>query len=205
MGAIRTAVVGVGNCASSLIQGLHHYRDASEGTRVPGLMHTVLGGYRPRDIRVVCGFDIDRRKVGRDVSEAIFADPNCTARFSDVPPLDAPVYMGDVLDGISNSMQSAPDERRFLAAAEPPADVVDALERHEVDVLVSYLPVGSEKATAYYAEAALEAGCAFVNCVPVFIASDEKWAHRFRDAGVPVLGDDIKSQVGATIVHRVLT
>jgi myo-inositol-1-phosphate synthase len=169
-------------------------------------MHTILGGHALRDIKVVCGFDIDARKVGRDVSEAIFAPPNCALRVVDrVEPLGAPVYKAPVLDGVTPLMETQTDARRFVVSEEPDVDVVEKLEAHDVDVLINYLPVGSQQATEMWMHAALEAGCAVVNCIPVFIASNPEWARRFEKAGVPILGDDIKSQVGATIVHRVLT
>ena len=204
---IRVALVGVGNCASSLVQGLSHYRSGAND--LTGLMHHELGGYRPEDIRVVAAWDVDRRKVGQDVAEAIFAPPNCTTVFCDkVEPTGTKVRMGRVLDGVAEHMAAYPDARTFLRAddAEPDQDaVVAALRESEADVLMNYLPVGSQKATEFYAECALEAGVAFVNNIPVFIASDAGWAERFRAAGVPIIGDDIKAQLGATIVHRVLT
>jgi myo-inositol-1-phosphate synthase len=204
---IRVALVGIGNCASSLVQGLAHYRTGANDTT--GLMHYELGGYRPENIRVVAAWDIDRRKVGRDVSEAIFAKPNCTAVFCDqVEPSGATVRMGRVLDGVADHMESFPDDRSFRLAdeAEPDRDaVVAALREAGADVLMNYLPVGSQQASEFYAECALEAGVAFVNNIPVFIASNPEWAERFRKAGIPLIGDDIKAQLGATIVHRVLT
>jgi myo-inositol-1-phosphate synthase len=206
-GPINLAIIGVGNCASSLVQGLSHYGEGTNGTT--GLMHHEIGGYRAADIRVVAAWDIDRRKVGRDVAEAIFAPPNCTARFADtVRPSGATVAMGRLLDGVAEHMDEAPEARRFVPAEAPEPDapqVVAALIEHEVDVLINYLPVGSQAATEFYAACALEAGVAFVNAIPVFIASDPDWADRFAAAGVPVIGDDIKAQLGATIVHRVLT
>ena len=204
---IKVALVGVGNCASSLVQGLTYYREGANDTT--GLMHHELGDYRPEDIRVVVAWDIDRRKVGRDVAEAIFAPPNCTTVFCEkVEPTGAKVRMGRVLDGMAEHMKDWPDERTFrLADAPEPTqeEVVAALKESEADVLMNYLPVGSQAATEFYAECALEAGVAFVNNIPVFIASDPAWAERFRQAGVPIIGDDIKAQLGATIVHRVLT
>ena len=204
---INIAIIGVGNCASSLVQGLFHYRDG--GNDRTGLTHAELGGYRPGDIRVVAAWDVDRRKVGRDVSDAIFAKPNCTAVFTDaVEPTGVTVAMGRVLDGYSPHMADQPDDRTFLLADAPEPDrtaIVAALRDGDVDVLVNYLPVGSQAATEFYAECAIEAGVAFVNNIPVFIASDPAWAARFADAGIPVIGDDIKAQLGATIVHRVLT
>lgn len=203
---INIAIVGVGNCASSLVQGLTHYTGRNDAT---GLMHQSLAGYRPDDIRVVAAWDIDARKVGRDVAQAIFAMPNCTAVFAqDVPETGAVVRMGRKLDGVADHMADYPAERTFLPADEPEPsreDVVAALREARVDVLMNYLPVGSQKATEFYAECALEAGVAFVNNIPVFIASDPEWAARFQAAGVPIIGDDIKAQLGATIVHRVLT
>ena len=205
--SIRIAIVGIGNCASSLVQGLEHYREGANDTI--GLMHEELGGYRPSDIRVVAAWDVDRRKVGRDVAQAIFAKPNCTAVFCEsVAETGTIVAMGAVLDGVAEHMADQPADRTFLLAdaLEPTrADVVAALRAAEADVLLNYLPVGSQAASEFYAECALEAGVAFVNNIPVFIASDPAWAKRFADAGVPIIGDDIKAQLGATIVHRVLT
>jgi myo-inositol-1-phosphate synthase len=204
---IRVAIVGVGNCASSLVQGLEHYRDGANDTA--GLMHLDLGGYRPSDIKVVAAWDVDVRKVGHDVAEAIFAKPNCTAIFyPDVRPTGAIVRMGKILDGFAEHMADYPDDRTFILAeaAEPTReDIVAELRSAKVDVLMNYLPVGSQQASEFYAECALEAGVAFVNNIPVFIASNPEWAQRFEDAGVPIIGDDIKAQLGATIVHRVLT
>ena len=209
MNDIRVAIVGVGNCASSLVQGVAHYQNGGANDQI-GLMHWDLGGYRPKDIRFVAAWDIDSRKVGKDVSEAVFAKPNCTAIFCDhVPATETTVKMGRVLDGFSEHMAEARDDRTFLLAeseAQPnKADVVQTLRETEADVLLNYLPVGSQEATEFYAECALEAGVAFVNNIPVFIASNESWARRFEEAGVPLIGDDIKAQLGATIVHRVLT
>jgi myo-inositol-1-phosphate synthase len=208
MPQINVAVVGVGNCASSLVQGVAHYQNGGANEQI-GLMHWDLGGYRPRDIRFVAAWDIDSRKVGRDLAEAIWARPNCTQVFCDhVPPSGTKVRMGRVLDGFSEHMADAPDERTFLPAgeAEPDkAEVVRTLRETGAEVMLNYLPVGSQEATEFYAECALEAGVAFVNNIPVFIASDPRWAARFEAAGVPIIGDDIKAQLGATIVHRVLT
>jgi len=205
---INIALVGVGNCASSLVQGLSHYSNGGSNEQI-GLMHWDLGGYRPRDIHVVAAWDVDSRKVGQDVSQAIFAKPNCTAVFCDhVEETGAKVRMGRVLDGVAEHMADQPEHRTFLVADGPEpdaAEVIDVLRRSNADVLVNYLPVGSQKATEFYAECALEAGVAFVNNMPVFIASQPEWAERFRAAGVPIIGDDIKAQLGATIVHRVLT
>ena len=207
MTSIRVAVVGIGNCASSLVQGLEHYREGSNDQT--GLMHWEMGGYRPSDITVVAAWDVDRRKVGLDVAEAIFAKPNCTAVFC--PTVEATgtvVRMGRVLDGVAEHMAEFADDRTFLVADGPEPtrdDVVAELRRTQADVLMNYLPVGSQEATEFYAECALEAGVAFVNNIPVFIASNPEWAARFEAAGVPIIGDDIKAQLGATIVHRVLT
>jgi len=205
MGEIRVAIAGVGNCASSLVQGIEYYRN--NGTKqIIGLMNENLGGYRPQDLKFVVAFDIDKRKVGKDISEAIFASPNCTKTiYKNVPTFGAKVMMGPVLDGFASHMGDYSEDRRFVVSDEKPCDVVSELKKHKVDVLINYMPVGSEKATKFYAEAALEAGVAFVNCMPVFIASNEEWAKRFEDKGIPIVGDDIKSQLGATIVHRVLT
>jgi myo-inositol-1-phosphate synthase len=206
--AINVAMVGVGNCASSLVQGLAYYQNGGQNEQI-GLMHWDLGGYRPKDIRLVAAWDVDRRKVGRDVAEAIFAKPNCTTIFCDhVPRSGTVVEMGRILDGYSEHMAEWPDDRTFLLSdsAQPEkADVVRKLKETETDVLLNYLPVGSQEATEFYAECALEAKVAFVNNMPVFIASNPEWARRFTEANVPIIGDDIKAQLGATIVHRVLT
>jgi len=200
MKKIRLAIVGVGNCASSLVQGLEYYKDAEPGTDVPGLMHVKLGPYHVSDIEIACAFDVDAKKVGRDVAEAIFSEPNNTIRFADdVPPTGVEVLRGRTLDGWGQYYREIAVE-----SDAPETDVVRALRESEADVLVSYLPVGSEDATRFYTQAAINAGVALVNCIPVFIASDRSWAKRFADAGVPIVGDDIKSQVGSTIVHRVL-
>ena len=207
MTSINIAVVGIGNCASSLVQGLSHYREGANQT--VGLMHWDLGGYRPSDIQVVAAWDVDRRKVGKDVAEAIFAKPNCTAVFCEsVEPTGAKVRMGKILDGVAEHMAEYQDDRTFLLADAPEPtkeDVIAALRETKADVLMNYLPVGSQAASEFYAECALEAGVAFVNNIPVFIASNPEWADRFTRAGVPIIGDDIKAQLGATIVHRVLT
>jgi myo-inositol-1-phosphate synthase len=205
---INVALVGVGNCASSLVQGVAHYQNGGANEQI-GLMHWDLGGYRPKDIRFVAAWDVDRRKVGRDLAEAIFAKPNCTQIFCDhVPESGTLVRMGRILDGVADHMADMPDDRTFLLADAPEpdkAEVVEVLRETRADVLLNYLPVGSQQASEFYAECALEAGVAFVNNIPVFIASDPAWAERFRAAGVPIIGDDIKAQLGATIVHRVLT
>jgi len=196
---IRLAIVGVGNCASSLVQGLEYYKDASADDRVPGLMHVNLAGYHVSDVEVVAAFDVDANKVGKDVSEAIFTTPNNTIKFSDVPALGVKVQRGKTLDGFGTFYRQVCEE-----SSEPEVDVVSVLRETAADVLVSYLPVGSEEAAKFYAQCAINAGVGLVNCLPVFIASDREWAKRFADAGVPIVGDDIKSQVGATITHRVL-
>jgi myo-inositol-1-phosphate synthase len=200
MSTVRIAIVGVGNCASALVQGLTYYENANPSDRVPGLMHVELGGYHVRDVRVVAAFDVDGKKVGKDVAEAITTEPNNTVRFADVAPLGVPVSRGRTLDGLGQYYREVVTE-----SDEAEADVVSVLRETRTDVLVSYLPVGSELADRFYAECALEAGVAFVNALPVFIASDPLWAQRFAQAGLPIVGDDIKSQVGATITHRVLT
>lgn len=204
---INVALVGVGNCASSLVQGIEHYRAGANDTI--GLMHYEIGGYLPSDIRLVAGWDVDARKVGRDLADAVFAKPNCTAVFCDqIAPTGAIVKMGRVLDGVADHMADYPEERSFLLADAPEAteeEVIATLRETKADVLMNYLPVGSQQATEFYADCALKAGVAFVNNIPVFIASDPGWASRFAAAGVPLIGDDIKAQVGATIVHRVLT
>jgi myo-inositol-1-phosphate synthase len=204
---IKVAIVGVGNCASSLLQGIAYYAAKGELEAI-GLMHWQIGGYLPSDLEVVAAFDIDRRKVGRDVAEAIFAPPNCTATFqAALPPSGVRVSMGRVLDGVSEHMQDYDEARTFVLAAGPEpseAQVVQILQASGAEVLANYLPVGSEEATRFYARCALEAGVALVNNIPVFIASDPIWAQRFEEARLPLIGDDIKSQLGATITHRVL-
>ena len=196
---IRVAIVGVGNCASSLVQGVHYYRDTAPDAQVPGLMHVQFGGYHVRDIEFAAAFDVDAKKVGHDLSEAIVASENNTIKLADVPPLGVPVQRGHTLDGLGRFYHEMIDE-----SDEQPVDMVSALREAEIDVLISYLPVGSEDADKFYAQAAIDAGVAFVNALPVFIASTDEWAQKFTDAGVPIVGDDIKSQIGATITHRVL-
>jgi len=200
MGKVRVAIIGVGNCASSFIQGLHYYRNAKETGRVPGLMHVNLGGYHIRDVEIVAAIDIDKNKVGKDVSEAIYAWPNNTFAFTKVPRMGVKVQRGMTHDGLgkylSKIIQKAPGST---------VDIVRLLKETRTDVVVNYLPVGSEEATKWYVEQVLDAGCAFVNCIPVFIAREKYWQNRFEKKGLPVIGDDIKSQVGATITHRVLT
>ncbi len=204
MGKVRVAIAGVGNCASSLVQGLHYYRNiAASDETVPGIMHNAMGGYKISDIEVVAAFDVDDRKVGKDVSEAIFSEPNCTKKFSDVPKTGVVVMKGPVLDGVAGHMNGG-GRNSFVVADGKEADVVGVLKKTGAEVLVNYMPVGSEKAAKSYAQAALDAGCAFVNCMPVFIASDKKWADKFSEKKLPIIGDDVKSQIGATIVHRVL-
>ena len=206
MTKIKIAIAGIGNCASSLIQGIEYYK--SEDKDPIGLMHMDIGGYGPGDIKVVAAFDIDARKVGRDVSEAIFAPPNCTVAFCpDVPLTGAQVKMGRVLDGVSDHMKNYGENYTFIVSKEPEAtkaDIVQELKESGADMLLNYLPVGSEEAVRFYAECALEAGVAFINNMPVFIASNPEWAKRFEEKNIPIIGDDIKAQLGATITHRVL-
>jgi myo-inositol-1-phosphate synthase len=199
MGSVRVAIVGVGNCASSLIQGVEYYKDADPGDRVPGLMHVSFGPYHVRDVEFVAAFDVDAKKVGRDLAEAILASENNTIKLCDVAPTGVTVQRGPTLDGLGEYYQEMISE-----SADPAVDVVQVLRDSGADVLVSYLPVGSEQADRFYAQCAIDAGVAFVNALPVFIASDPEWAEKFTAAGVPIIGDDIKSQVGATITHRVL-
>ncbi len=200
MGKIKVAIIGVGNCASSFVQGIHKYREAPTDEFVPGLMHAELGGYHIGDIEVVAAFDVDKDKVGKDVSDAIFSGQNNTAKFQDVPKMGVKVERGMTHDGLgkylSQVIEKAPGET---------VDIVKILREREVDVIINYLPVGSEEATKWYVEQALTAKVGMVNCIPVFIAREPYWQKRFADAGVPIVGDDIKSQVGATITHRVLT
>jgi len=199
MEKIRVAIAGVGNCASSLIQGVTYYKDAKPGDNVPGLMHVVLGGYHVSDMEFVAAFDVDASKVGSDLSKAIDGGQNNTIKFANVPDLGVSVLRGPTMDGLNKYYRASIEESPAEAV-----DVAQALRDAKAEVLVSYLPVGSEEAQRFYAQAAIDAGCAFVNAIPVFIASDPVWAKKFADAGVPIIGDDIKSQVGATIVHRVL-
>jgi len=200
LGSINVAIIGVGNCASSLIQGVHYYKKAKENEFVPGIMHVNLGGYLISDINFVAAFDIDRNKVGKDLAEAIFTSPNNTFKFTEVPLTGVKVQRGMTHDGLgkylSQIIQKAPG---------PTSDIVEILKETETDVVLNYLPVGSEEATKWYVEQVLDAGCGFINCIPVFIAREKYWQKRFEKRGLPVIGDDIKSQVGATIVHRVLT
>ena len=196
---VRVAIVGVGNCASSLVQGVEYYKDADPNSAVPGLMHVMLGAYHVRDVKFVAAFDVDAKKVGFDLSEAIFASENNTIKIADVPPTNVVVRRGPTLDGIGKYYAET-----IYLSDENPVDVVRVLKDNRVDVMVSYLPVGSEEADKFYAQCAIDAGVALVNALPVFIASDPVWAKKFADAGVPIIGDDIKSQVGATITHRVM-
>jgi myo-inositol-1-phosphate synthase len=200
MSKVRVGIIGAGNCACSFVQGAQYYKNASDKEEVPGLMHTNLGGYHVRDIEFTAAFDIDKNKVGKDLSEAIFTYPNNTIKFADVPKLDVPVHRGMTHDGLGKYLkqiiEKAPGET---------ADIVRILKDTKTDVVVNYLPVGSEEATKWYVEKVLDAGCALVNCIPVFIAQENYWQKEFEKRGLPVIGDDIKSQVGATIVHRVLT
>jgi myo-inositol-1-phosphate synthase len=197
---VRVGIIGVGNCASALVQGVQYYQNAADGDFVPGLMHVNLGGYHIRDIEFSCAFDVDADKVGKDLAQAIFSGQNNTYKFADVPPLGVRVDRGMTHDGLGKYLAQV-----ITKAPGPTADIVQILEDTGTDVVVSYLPVGSEEATKWYVEQILDAGCGFVNCIPVFIAREEYWRRRFERAGLPIIGDDIKSQVGATIVHRVLT
>jgi myo-inositol-1-phosphate synthase len=203
MGEIRLAIVGVGNCASSIVQGLSYYTKHSDETI--GLMHPIICGYGPQDIKIVAAFDIDKRKVGKPLEDAIFAPPNCTKVFeSEIRPSGVTVHMGNPLDGISSHMKDFADHRTFLVADKTPDDVVHVLKDAGAEIVLNYLPVGAEEATRFYAECCLESGASLINCIPVFIASDEKWAARFKEKGISVIGDDVKSQIGATIIHRAL-
>ncbi|NLY71105.1 MAG: inositol-3-phosphate synthase [Clostridiales bacterium] len=204
MSEIKIAILGVGNCASSLLQGIEKY--SKNQKNAIGLMHHDLGGYKCKDIKVVAAFDIDKRKVGKPLKEAIFAKPNCTTIFhKDLPNYPVTVQMGHVLDGVSEHMKDYDDDERFIVADEEPCDVVKVLKESGAEILINYLPVGSENAAKFYAEKCLEAGVGFINAMPVFIASDQEWAKKFEEKNIPIIGDDVKSQLGATIVHRVLT
>ena len=204
---IKIAIAGIGNCASSLIQGIYYYKNiTSDDELVPGLMHNVIGKYKISDIKLVAGFDVDKRKVGQDLSKAIFALPNCTKIFhKDIPKTKVKVKMGPVFDGVAKHMEEYPEEKRFVISKEKPIDVAKELKKSGAEILINYMPVGSQKASEFYAKAALEAGCAFINCMPVFICSEKNWIEKFEKKGLPCIGDDIKSQVGATIVHRTLS
>ena len=204
---IKIAIVGIGNCTSSLLQGIEYYKNKNSKDAI-GLMHQDIGGYVPGDIEVVAAFDIDKRKVGQDVSEAIFKLPNCTTVFcKDVPKAGVIVKMGKILDGFSDHMKNYDDKNTFVISDEQEGseeDVINVLKESGAEILINYLPVGSEEATKFYAKCALESGLAFINNMPVFIASNPDWAEKFKDKGLPIIGDDIKAQVGATITHRVL-
>ncbi len=208
MSKIKIAIVGVGNCVSSLIQGIHYYRDKNPENAI-GLMHYEINGYKPGDIEVVAAFDIDQRKVGQDVNDAIFAKPNCTTIFyPELPQSGVTVRMGNTLDGVADHMKDYPDNQTFILSGESEptaAEIIKVLKESGAQILTNYLPVGSEEATRFYVNCALEAGVAFINNIPVFIASDPAWAKRFEDKNIPIIGDDIKSQMGATITHRILT
>jgi myo-inositol-1-phosphate synthase len=208
MSNIKVAIIGLGNCASSLIQGIYYYKNKTPEEAI-GLMHFSLGGYLPQDIEIVAAFDIDERKIGKDVSEAIFAKPNCTTVFcKDIPKLNVKVKMGKILDGFSEHLSDYPEDERFFIAEEKEAtkeSVIEELKNSKAEILVNYLPVGSEQAVKFYTECALSANIAFINCMPVFIASSKEWSSRFEEKNLPIIGDDIKSQLGATITHRVLT
>jgi len=208
MSNIKVAIIGIGSCASSLIQGINYYRSKVPDDAI-GLMHWEIGGYQPFDIEVVAAFDVDKRKIGIDVNEAIFSKPNCTTIFcEDIPQSGVKVRMGKILDGFSEHMKDYPDQNTFVLADEPEPteeEIVKVLQDSGAEILLNYLPVGSEEATRFYVDCALEAGIAFVNNIPVFIASDPVWAQRFEEKNLPLIGDDIKSQLGATIVHRTLT
>jgi len=204
VGEIRVAIAGVGNCASALIQGIEYYKNVDPKEAV-GLMHCDVGGYTPGDIKIVAAFDVDKRKVGKNLREAVFAKPNCTKIFwGNLPEYPVTVQMGYICDGVSQHMKDYPEDITFIPGDEPPCDVVKVLKESGADMLINYVPVGSEEAAKKYAEACLEAGVGFINAMPVFIASDPEWAEKFKNKGIPIIGDDIKSQVGATIVHRVL-
>ena len=204
---IKIAIVGVGNCASALIQGIYFYKDVNTDDEiVPGLMHNIVGDYKPFDIKLVAAFDIDKRKVGKDFSKAMFAQPNCTTVFySKIPNLGVKVKMGPILDGVAPHFKNYPEEKGFVISKEKSVDVVKELKKTGAQILINLLPVGSEKAAKFYAQAALKANCAFINCMPVFIATNKKWAEKFKKKNLPIIGDDIKSQIGATIIHRVLS
>jgi len=194
---IRVAIAGIGNCASALVQGVEYYKNVGEDVKIPGLMHAVFGGYRIRDIKFVAAFDVNRKKIGKDLSEAIFTEPNCCARFAEVPNIGVKVQAAPVLDGVAPHMRES-----FNVHEGEAVEVSEVLKETDADMLLNYLPVGSKKATCFYASSALEAGCGFVNCIPEFIVSVPEWAKRFEKEGIPAAGDDVKSQIGATILHR---
>jgi myo-inositol-1-phosphate synthase len=197
---IRVALVGVGNSASALIQGVHYYKDAKEEASVPGLMHVDFGGYHIRDVKFVAAFEVNKKKIGKDLAEAIFTEPNCCAKFAKVPPLHVKVSPAPIMDGAAEHLKET--FHVYKEGEIKPVDVAETLKKAKADILVNYLPVGSKVAARFYAQAALDAGCAFINCMPEFIASDSAWAKKFEEKGLPIAGDDIKSQVGATILHR---
>ena len=197
---VRVAIIGIGNCAAALVQGVEYYKNAADDEEIPGLMHATVGGYHVRDIEFTAAFDVVASKVGKDLSEAIWAEPNNTIKFADVPHMGIPVHRGMTHDGIGKYLM-----QKVKKAEGPTDDIVGILKETQTDVIVNFMPVGSEMATKWYVEQAIEAGCAFVNGIPVFIATSPYWSKRFLDAGLPVIGDDIKSQLGATITHRVLT
>jgi len=197
---IRVALVGVGNSASALIQGVHYYKDTKEEASVPGLMHVDFGGYHIRDVKFVAAFEVNKKKIGKDLAEAIFTEPNCCAKFAKVPPLHVKVSPAPIMDGAAEHMKET--FHVYKEGEIKPVDVAETLKKAKADILVNYLPVGSKVAARFYAQAALDAGCAFINCMPEFIASDSAWAKKFEEKGLPIAGDDIKSQVGATILHR---
>ncbi len=204
MNKIKIAVVGIGNCTSSLIQGVYYYKDKDPKDAI-GLMHWDIGGYEPCDIEVVAAFDVDKRKVGKDVSEAIFSEPNCAKVFyKDIPRMGVSVVMGRVSDGVAQHMKEFPDDQTFVVSQEKEVDIVDALRKSGAEIALNYLPVGSEEAARFYAECCLEANVGFINCIPVFIASDNEFVERFKQKNLPLIGDDIKAQIGATITHRTL-
>lgn len=204
MEKIKIAVIGVGNCTSSLIQGIHYYKDKNPEDAI-GLMHWDIGAYKPYDIEVVAAVDVDKRKVGRDVGEAIFSEPNCTKVFyKDVPGIGVSVVMGKVLDGVAQHMKESPDDQTFVISEEKEEDIVAVLRKSGAEIALNYLPVGSEEAARFYANCCLEANVGFINCIPVFIASDKEFAERFKQKNLPIIGDDIKAQIGATITHRTL-
>jgi myo-inositol-1-phosphate synthase len=200
---VKVAVVGIGNCCSALYQGLEYYKDHEE-ENIPGVMYSRIGGYHPADIQVVAAFDVDRRKVGRPIGEAIFAAPNCARVFCPDVPAGPTVLMGTVLDGVSERMATQPEKYGFRVSNEDPVDVVKALKDSGADILINYLPVGSQEATEFYAQCAIDAGVALLNCIPVFIASDPTWEQKFIDAGLPIIGDDMRSQLGASVLSQVI-
>ena len=204
---IKIAIVGVGNCASALIQGIYFYKDVNTDDEIiPGLMHNIVGEYKPANIKLVAAFDVDKRKVGKDFSKAMFAQPNCTTVFySNIPNLNVNVKMGPILDGVAEHFKNYEEDKGFSPANLEPVDVAQELRNSSAEILINFLPVGSEKAAQFYAQEALKANCAFINCIPVFIATNKEWAQKFENKKLPIIGDDIKSQIGATIVHRVLS